>query len=278
MPDSRVIHVVFGSAEESLREAIYEAGWGEEVVSTYDRFAIGPITADPVTPAKMAARAQAMNDILGTAIWEMTAALNAPLLSISQADGVEPVVWFSRRDANSYAGFLWWLSQRGEGPCEIVDVTETILPLRELRGESLKPHLAVSPGMVPAEDMIILREEARPLSATERRRYQEMWRGLVRENAPLRQVEGDELVSKPLSHFDALLLSCVVENWRKMARVIGEAMMGGLDNDFHQVSDFFLHTRLRALVQSGVIEAVGDVMRMGYCEVRLPSRSRRKPR
>ncbi|HWT96221.1 MAG TPA: DUF3658 domain-containing protein [Terriglobales bacterium] len=276
MPDDRVIHVVFGSAEESLREAIYEAGWGEEVVSTYDLFSTGPIAAGPVTPVEMAARAQAMNGILGTAIWEMTVALNAPLLSISLADGVLPVVWFSRRDANSYAGFLWWLSQRGEGPCEIVDVTDTILPLRKFQGARLEKRLAVSPGLVPPEDMIILREEARSLSATERRRYQEMWLRLVRENASLRLVEGDELVSKPVSHFDPLLLSCVVDNWRKMARVIGEAMMTGFNDDVHQVGDFFLHARLRAVVESGAIEAVGDVMRMGYCEVRLRSRSKRK--
>lgn len=286
MPDNRVVHVVFGSAESNLREAIYEAGWPEAVVGTDDNFSIGPITAGPitagpvtggpVTPAEMAARAQAMNGILGKTTLEMTVALNAPLLSISLADGVQPVVWFSRRDATSYAGFLWWLSHRGEGPCEIVDVTDTILPLHELQGESLKEHLAVSPGLVPPEDMIILREEARPLSAPERRRYQEMWQRLVRENSPLRVIEGDDLISVPVSHFDQLLLSHVVDRWRKMARVIGGAMMRGFDEDLHQIGDIFLHARLRALVEAGVIEAVGDVTRMGYCEVRLPARSKPK--
>lgn len=284
MKADRVVHVVFGSAESNLREAIYEAGWPEDVVGSYDLFSIGPvapgsITPGPVMPTEMAARAQAMNVILGTTTWEMTVALNAPLLSISLAEGVQPVVWFSRRDAHSYAGFLWWLWHRGEGACEIVDVTETILPLHQLQGGLLKKRLAVSPGLVPAEDMTILREEARPLAQDERRRYQEMWSRLMRENASLRLVEGDELVSKPVSHFDPLLLSFVIEHWRKMAWVIGGAMMEGFDDDIHQVGDLFLHARLRALVEAGVIEAVGDVTRMGYCEVRLPSKKRRrKPR
>ncbi|HVI87964.1 MAG TPA: DUF3658 domain-containing protein [Dongiaceae bacterium] len=262
-----------------MRQAVYQAGWPEDVAGTYDLFSIGPIAAGPVAPAEMAARAQAMNGILGTTTWEMTVALNAPLLSISLADGVRPVVWFSRRDASSYAGFLWWLSHRGEGPCEIVDVTETILPLRELHGERLEERLAVSPGLLPPEDMIMLRKEARSLSPKERRRYQKMWLRLVRENTPLRLVEGDELVSKPATHFDPLLLSCVIEHWRKMAWVIGTAMMDGFDADLHQVGDLFLHARLRALVESGVIEAVGDVTRMGYCEVRLPAKKpTRRPR
>lgn len=275
MQGNPVIHVVFGSAAPSMRQAIAHAGWPERVASTHDVFSLGPIVAGPMTPAEMDARVRAVNAILGISKWQTTVKDNALLLAASLAPGVRPVIWFSRRDTQSYAGFLWWLSHRGEGPCEVVDLTETTLPSRGIPGNRLERRLAVSPGWVPPEELIDLRQAARPLSADERRRYRGAWQGLVRENTPLRIIDGGELISVPVSHFDPLLLSCVVDRWRKMARVIGEAMAAGFDDDHHQTGDLFLHARLRALVEAGAIEAVGDVTRMGYCEVRLPSKRRR---
>jgi len=274
MPDSRVIHVVFGSADGSLRKAVAKAGWlEEEVVHTHDLFAIGPIAAGPSTAAAMTARAQAVDEILFTDIWSKIVADNAPLLAASLAEDVRPVVWFSRRDTQSYAGFLWWLSHRGDGPCDVVDLTETILPARKVRGETLPAELAISPAVVPAVDLVDLRGEARPLSPEERRRYQRMWQALVRQNTALRVIEGDELVSAPITYFDDLLLSWTTHQWRKMFRIFLETYCGFKEQGLHQAGDLLIHARLRALVSRGALDVVGDPSRMEYCEVRWPSSS-----
>ena len=55
--------------------------------------------------------------------------------------------------------------------------------------------------------------------------YRNDWRRLRAENAPLRLVDGDKLVSAPITHFDDLVLSFVDADWKKGARIVGYSMM-----------------------------------------------------
>jgi hypothetical protein len=54
---------------------------------------------------------------------------------------------------------------------------------------------------------------------TERLRYRELWGQLLSENAPLRVIDGDKLVSAPMSYFDSVLMSYVTDKWQKIAMV-----------------------------------------------------------
>jgi hypothetical protein len=73
---------------------------------------------------------------------------------------------------------------------------------------------------------------------------------------------------------DAALLAEASSQWRKVARVVGGAMS-------HQASriagipDVFYAQRVRHLVDSGILEADGDLRFMGRSEVRLFSRGAR---
>jgi hypothetical protein len=60
---------------------------------------------------------------------------------------------------------------------------------------------------------------AEPLPMTERLRYRELWGQLLSENAPLRVIDGDKLVSAPMSYFDSVLMSYVTDKWQKIAMV-----------------------------------------------------------
>jgi len=265
MPDKRIVNVVFGSSGAgSLREALAEANCLEQVVSSDDVFCFGPI--DSASDAGI--RAQWMNQQLGIDDWELVVAQNAHVLASSIATDVHPVVWFSRRDAQSYAGLLWWLSHLGDGPCGIVDVTETLVPGLIMGNELRPPRLAISPSLLPQAEMIGVRETARSLQGPEQQAYLQLWQKLVQENAPLRAIDEANLVSAPITYFDPLLLSCMADQWRKMARVIGEALARQMDEEVLQLGDAFLHARLRALIDAGAIEAKGDPRRMQYCEVR----------
>jgi Protein of unknown function len=111
-------------------------------------------------------------------------------------------------------------------------------------------------------------EQANPLPAATREKYQTLWRQLRAENAPLRILEGDALVSAPISFFDLLLMSQVSENWRKVARVVGMALLSQTEG---RISDLFLAARVDALVASGRLERQGrSAVDMRHCEVRLP--------
>ena len=77
------------------------------------------------------------------------------------------------------------------------------------------------------------------------------------------------LAAQEISDIDGALRSAVSTSWRKMARVIGSAMMEPRVSHIKQVPDLYYAERLRKLVESGEIEALGDTYSMRYCEVRF---------
>jgi hypothetical protein len=88
---------------------------------------------------------------------------------------------------------------------------------------------------------------------------------------PLRVLDGDKLVSAPISFFDEMLTSLVTEHWQKAARIIGTAMADEMEDGIIQSDDTFLAARLDALARDGRLEIRGGSARdMHVSEVRLP--------
>ncbi len=111
---------------------------------------------------------------------------------------------------------------------------------------------------------------AEPLQTDARARYLDRWRQLRSENAPLRVIDGDQLVSAPISFFDSLLLSHATESWQKVARIIGEALASQMDDCIFQSGDIFLAARVNSLVKSGRLDMRGkSALEMQFSEVRL---------
>jgi len=112
---------------------------------------------------------------------------------------------------------------------------------------------------------------AEPLQIGARGRYLELWRQLRSENAPLRVIDGDRLVSAPISFFDSLLMSYVTDNWQKVSRVVGQALVSRMDDCIIQPGDTFLAARGNALVENGRLEIRGkSALEILLSEVRLP--------
>jgi Protein of unknown function len=111
---------------------------------------------------------------------------------------------------------------------------------------------------------------AEPLQTTERLRYRELWGQLLSENAPLRVIDGDKLVSAPISFFDSVLMSCVTDKWQKVSMVFSLATISYWDDGINQTDFTFLAARMRALVESGHLEIRGETARDDvFGEVRL---------
>src|ERR1700737_529572 len=161
----------------------------------------------------------------------------------------------------------------GGAPCEVVDLTETKVSHRPEHGPPRPPRLAMTVGWVHHD--AICREKlwdlAEPLQETARGRYRDLWQQLRSENAPLRVIEGGKLVSAPISYFDSMLMSCVTDNWQKVARVVGEALVARMDDCIIQPGDIFLIGRINALVESGRLEIQGkSALEIHVSQVRLP--------
>lgn len=257
-----LLHVVFGpSGAGTLRQTLAQQGRTDQVVCTYDDFSFGPIGADE------AARIAWVEEELGVTGWESELLGAAPFLEASCSHDVLPVAWISRRDAQSYAGFLWWLSHLGEAPCKIVDVTD--LRVGDDPADPALGRLAISPSALMPDELARLLGSEAYLDPVEREEHQARWKQLVSDDAPLRIIDPDgSLISAPINYFDPRLLGCITTAWQKMARVIGEALASFLDDSVHQTGDLFLYARACILAETGVVEWRGDLSSMQACELR----------
>jgi hypothetical protein len=110
---------------------------------------------------------------------------------------------------------------------------------------------------------------AEPLPTTARHEYLDLWQQLRSENAPLRVIHGGKLVSAPISFFDTVLMSYVTDDWQKVSRIVGPAMVSQMD--VRQTDDMVLAARLNALAEGGLLEIRGEsALEIFRSEVRLP--------
>ena len=260
-----IAHFVFTlSGAGCLVQALRKADRDDPVVATCHDLHFGAI--DPSDPSS---RAKWLENELGR-IDRKDAARSERDWDEARFPGHRKVAWLTRRSAMEYAGFLDWLWHRGDTPCEVVDLSEVKVSYLPEHGPR-PPRLAVSLGMLHHDTIAHnkLWDLAKPLPTTERLRYRELWGQLLSENAPLRVIGGDRLVSAPISFFDSLLMSYVTDDWQKVSRVVGPAMVSQMD--IVQTGDTFLAARINALAESGRLDIRGkSALEILHSEVRLP--------
>ncbi|MEP9358290.1 DUF3658 domain-containing protein [Sphingomonas sp. KR3-1] len=240
------LHVVFSrSARGSLEQAFAMAGRPDIAVAPHDDFSFGPIaSADAET------RDQWVEEALGYPGWGEVFQDSLPVLAASAEASAPPIVWISPDSTQSVAGFLWWLSHQGDRDCLVVDVRH----LHGLHAGELRGYL----------------DKAQPLPAARRAQCLAAWARLRAEDAPLRVLGAQGLVSAPLDHFDATLLNHATPEWRTMASIVGTVLREFHDAGVHQVGDLVLGARLADLAEAGVLEWRGELDHMTGCEVRQP--------
>ena len=67
---------------------------------------------------------------------------------------------------------------------------------------------------------------------------------------------------------DAALLRSASKTWRKMARLVADAMIE-MEPTLPTVSYAYYGHRLRQLVETGILESRGELSVMRFCELRL---------
>ncbi len=261
------LHVVFGeSAGGSLRQALRSMRRNDRVVALVDDLSFGPI--NPVEPR---ARVAWATQELGFETDAATVARMESSWSEALAPAGRRIAWMSRRSGCDFAGFLEWLWRLGDGPCEIVDLTDIRFPERCAEGPAGYLGLVISLGTLNPDRIAAmgLLDRAAPLAPAARAHYRDIWRGLRAENAPLRVVSGAGLGSAPITFYDDELMSYAVPAWRKVARIVGEALAN--QDGFFRCGDLLLAARVRALAKAGRLEARGNPLKIRFSEVRLPA-------
>jgi len=250
------LHFVFTpSGAGCLLQALRKAARSDPVITTYDDLSFGPInSSDPHVRAKWVA------DELGAPNWIEICTDSERVSDDARAPNKRKIAWLTRRSAKEYAGFLDWLSRLGDAPCEVVDLSEATVPDQSEQETSQPGRLVMSVGMLHPD--IICRERlwdlAEPLQEPARKRYQGLWQKLVVENAPLRVIDGQTLVSAPISFFDSRVMSQANDKWQNAMRVVGKTLVGGPNKWIIEFGDTFVMGRLMALVKSGHLDFQGE--------------------
>lgn len=256
----KTLHIVPGdSAAGSLRRAVQDAGRDDEVLAFRDDLSCGPI--DPDDPAIRGAWWELCIDAA-----EVEQHLRAFWSRVDAGDD-RLVLWYGRHSARELAFVLASADRLPERPYRVIDVTGRDVPTKQRDGTIvMKP--AKYAAIVRPDGLRNLFDTERTASAREIDEWRATWRQLRSENAPFRVVTDAGLVSAPLDHFDALLLEQTRDNWRSIARVVGETL-GHTCEPHWQVGDLMLLARVAALVGDGKLIAEGDPWDM-RSRVRLP--------
>jgi hypothetical protein len=187
-----------------------------------------------------------------------------------EATDARLVVWFGRHASSEHAFFLCWADRLGERPFDIVDVTGRQFSFVSRDGSSATSAPAQGVGMAPPNQMKSLLGSERPYTVQERQVASQQWRRLRRENAHFRVVSAAGLVSAPANHFDRLILVQATAEWRTIRLTIGY-VMADESNDYLQVGDTMLLTRIISLIDEGKLLVDGDRRDIWSSRVRLPT-------
>jgi hypothetical protein len=262
-----IAHFVFtASGAGCLVQALRKAGRDDQVVVTDHGFHVGPIASDLPERAKWLERELGVAD-------RGDASRSERSWDESRFPGHRKVAWLTRRSAMEYAGFLDWSWHRGDTPFDLVDLSEIEISYPEENGPTPPEAWPGSIALLGPETIAHNRlwDLAAPLQTSERLRYRELWGQLLSENAPLRVLDGDNLVSAPVSYFDDVLMSLLTDDWQKAVRIIGDALAFEIDDGILQTGDAFLSYRLDAMAKDGRLEIRGGSARdMHVSQVRLP--------
>ena len=179
----------------------------------------------------------------------------------------ERLIWLSGNSADEVAGYLAYLERYSDLPAAVVRTNEHI-----------PPHPTFGPligsGSANAEQLadVLSHAERRPIAADHA--LAGRWAELRAENALLRIMDGEQLVSAPVETYDRLLHAAVTGDWQKGMRVIGGAIGASFDEQV-RINSEFLFYRLGALVKSGELEAQGDVLGWDDEQRRIPAMVRK---
>ena len=255
------LHIAFNcSIASSIRQVIKALDMKDDVIGLSDDLSFGPINT-----SKYYERLRWMEDTTGFEWLDIIRDTEA-FWREAEARAASSVIWINLYNSSEYCGFLEFIERTGGAGSKLLDTTGI-----EFRTQTNHSYIPRSLGIVTPEQMLKARllERTRPLGADEAKHFRHLWTVLKAENAPLRIVTSEGLVSAPIDYFDTWLTRHVTDQWAKARRVVGEALADIFSSEEgHRVSDLWLWGRVRALSDNGVLEISGDASEMRNAMVR----------
>ncbi len=263
-----IYHFVTGDeAAKPLQEAILsEPSIAGEVIVLRDILHVGPLQkTDDTTFSQMRSgfwQEVVIQEKNPVAVDDMER-----LLACSKAmyDDETIQAWFwmapGPADVCAYYWVLPYLSKH-TGRFSLVNIAG--LPFLDENG---KVYFPKNISAILPRELIKARRLARPVTPAEVEVDTEEWRKLVEENAAIRTHEGGKkIISRDETYYDGQLTGFCTPQFQKASRVIAQV----ITKQHNPTGDLYLGWRLRKLVQSGALEANGDMAKnIKDFEVRL---------
>lgn len=235
---------------------------GDAVVSLGDDLSWGPVEGDL---AGRAAYFETECPIPGG--WQWLPEAHAEFWTAIDGWPGERLIWLGANSACEHAGYLAYLDHCHDRPAEVVRPDDYFAP-HPVYGP------AGSIGVLDAEQLADALANAPRRPVGDDAEQFGRWAELQREDALLRIVDDGRLISARVDHFDSFVTDAVGSEWKAAARVVGDALGAAFDARVWVNSDF-LFSRVASLVNSGALEAQGNVVGWTADHRREPAHVRR---
>jgi len=267
-----MIHIVFQRNDvDILGEAIQlDPTIQGDIVQICDDFAVGPIK-DIFTETGWDNRRQWWREVLAGGDYDGIVddgsvpddtKTVAELVSKLKNDPAEVIWIWAAQNKHDVSGYYWLVSQLKDFQGRIFILYLNNLPFISEKGNIFYP---VNLFQIPAKEFLKAKKLARAVTGGEFEIDSDEWTKLANEDKPVRLLEGGKkLVQRDHDLYDQELKSFLTGEWQKASKFIHHY----LAKSKHITGDAYLLWRMKLLIQSGEIEAQGELKNMKDFEIK----------
>lgn len=252
-----MIHILIGHEAAKKLEAAFELDENLKgpVVVLRDTLGIGPIK--PATDESWKVMRTTFWKTIRPTMEEEVADEEILLQTIATAEQEEePVCIWLAPCVSDYTAYYWVLPYFKNYPGMLHTISILGLPFLNEKGQLFYP---INFSEVLPKEFLKTKRLLKEVSPAEFEVDGEEWMRLSSEPHGVRVYDGGKKISsKPLEHFDSIVMASLSTDFTKASKVVHEAMK----KIQQTVADYFIEWRLRELVASGQLSSQGDTTKL----------------
>jgi hypothetical protein len=230
-----------------------------EIMQVKDDFAVGPLKDIDTEEGWQARLEWIRNQLAGSPYKETLIGSFDDRQTVSElkeklVSNEDEQVWiWMGQNQHDVCGYYWLMSQLKDFQGRVMTLYLNNLPFINEKGHIFYPSWLHE---IQPKEFIKAKKLARPITSSEFEVDPDEWKRICDENASVRILEGGKKIAgKEESFYDNELVKNITAEWQKATRV--------LTNTLHRMKiktgDLFLMKRMKALIENGKIESMGDL-------------------
>lgn len=267
-----MIHIVFQEADIEVLKKSFELDetMQGDIIQVKDDFAVGPLQ-NIYTEEGIEFRKQWWREVLAGGDYEGlvdNGSVNdvqtvKDLVSRLESNPEELVWIWAAQNKHDVSGYYWLMSQLIAFHGRIFILYLNNLPFINEKGHIFYP---VNLFEIQPREFLKARKLARLISLSEFEIDPDEWKKITEANKSVRILEGGKKLAQfDDSFYDDELLKFITTDWIKVNKLIN----GFLHKSAHSTGDAYLLWRIKKLIETGRLDAQGELRNMKDFEVKL---------